>query len=142
MGTFQVADAPIIRPDRVGVNDAGDDAAGVQEIRYRAKCCQCGCFTWCGGIQVRPRSWDERTRSIRQDENQIELAVAPHPAKQRQRLAFQRVPGSDNRDRGRIALEVGSVRPFRSTLFPMSSFCVRYDDTPTSGGSCCMWSAG
>ncbi len=29
-----------------------------------------------------------------------------------------------------------------STLFPMSLCCVRYDDTPTSGGSCCMWSAG
>jgi len=41
--------------------------------------------------------------------------VTPHPAKQRQRLAFQRVPGSDDSDRGRIALEVGSVRPFRST---------------------------
>jgi len=42
--------------------------------------------------------------------------VTPHPAKQRQRLAFQRVPGSDDSDRGRIALEVGSVRPFRSTV--------------------------
>ncbi len=115
MGTFQVADAPIIRPDRVGVNDAGDDAAGVQQIRYRAKRCLCGCFTWCGGIQVRPRSWDERARTVREDENEIELAVTPHPAKQRQRLAFQRVAGPDDSDRGRIPLEVGSVRPFRST---------------------------
>jgi len=30
MGTFQVADASIIRPDGVGVNDAGEDTAGVQ----------------------------------------------------------------------------------------------------------------
>jgi hypothetical protein len=121
MGTFQVVDAPIIRPVRVDANQSGDDAAGVQQIRYRAKRCQCGCFTWCGGIQVRPRSWDERARTVGEDENQIELAVTPHPAKQRQRLAFQRVPGSDDGDCGRIALEVGSVRPFRSTVWTTRS---------------------
>jgi len=32
MGTFQVADALIIRPGRVRVNDADEDAAGVQQV--------------------------------------------------------------------------------------------------------------
>jgi len=32
MGTFQVADALIIRPGGVRVNDAGEDAAGVQQV--------------------------------------------------------------------------------------------------------------
>jgi hypothetical protein len=32
MGTFQVADAPIIRPGRVNANQPGEDAAGVQQV--------------------------------------------------------------------------------------------------------------
>jgi hypothetical protein len=32
MGTFQVADALIIRPGGVRVNDADEDAAGVQQV--------------------------------------------------------------------------------------------------------------
>jgi hypothetical protein len=124
MGTFQVADAPIIRPDGVGVNDAGEHAAGMQQVRYGAKRCQRGCFTWCGRIQVSPGRWDERTRPIGQDQNEIQLAVAPHPAKQRERLALQRVAGSHDLDHGRIPLEVGSVLPFRSTRFHTRSLCV------------------
>jgi len=91
MGTFQVADAPIIRPDGVGVNDAGEDTAGVQQVGDGPERCQADCFTWRGGIEVRPGCRDERTRTVGEDENQIELAVTPHPAKQRQRLALQRV---------------------------------------------------
>src|SRR5438552_5762255 len=116
MGTFQVADAPIIRPDGVGVNDAGEDTAGMQQVGDGPERCQADCFTWRGGIEVRPRGGDERTRTVGEDENQIELAVTPHPAEQPQRLAFKRVAGSDDSDRGRIPLEVGSVRPFRSTM--------------------------
>ena len=114
----------------------------MQQVRYGAERYQRGCFRRCGGIQVSPGCRYERTRTVGQDENQIELAVTPHPAKQRQRLAFQRVPRSDHSDCGRIALEVGSVRPFRSTLFRTSSFSERYDDTPTSDGFCCTWSVG
>jgi hypothetical protein len=143
MSTFQVADAPIIRPGcRVGVDDAGEHTAGVQQVRYGAERCRYTYVTWCGGIQVGPGRCYERTRTIGQDDNQIELAVAPHPAKQRQRLAFQRVAGSNDGDFGRIALEVGSVKPFRSTLFPTTSYSERYDDIPTNDGSCCTWSAG
>jgi len=115
MGTFQVADALIIRPGGVRVNDAGEDAAGVQQISYGAKRCERGRFRGCGGIQVGPRSWDERTRTVGEDQNQVELAVPPHPAQQRKRLALKRVTGSHDGDRGRIALEVGSVLPLRST---------------------------
>jgi len=70
------------------VNDAGEDTAGVQQVRYGAKRFQRACFTWCGWIQVSPDRWNERPRTVRQDENQIQLAVAPHPAKERERLAF------------------------------------------------------
>jgi hypothetical protein len=104
------------------VTDAGEDTAGVEEIGYGAQRCRCDCFTWCGGIQVRPGRWNERTRTVGQDENQIELAVAAHPAKQWECLALQRVAGSNNSDRGRIALEVGSVLPFRSTI-SSTRFC-------------------
>jgi hypothetical protein len=118
MGIFQIADTPIIRPVWVGMNDAGEHTAGVQQVRYRAKRCRCGDFRLCGRIEVRPGGWDERPRTIRQDQNQIKRPVAPHPAKQRQRLTFQWVPRSEDRDFGRVALEVGSVLPFRSTPFP------------------------
>ena len=115
MGTIQVADALIIRPgSRIGLNDAGEHTASVEQIGYGAERCRCACFTWCRGIQVRPGRWNERPRAVGQDENQIELAVAPHPAKQRQHLTFQRVAGSNNSDLSRVALEVGSVEPFRS----------------------------
>ena len=81
MGTFQVADASIIRPDGVGVNDAGEDTAGVQQVGDGPERCQADGFTWCGGIKISPGRWDERTGTVGQDENQIELAVTPHPAK-------------------------------------------------------------
>jgi hypothetical protein len=142
MDTFLLADAPIIRPGCIEPTDAGKDAASMQQVRYRTKRCRLRCFTRCGGIQVRPGGWNERARTIGQDQNEIKRAVAPHPAKQRQRLAFQWVPRSDDRDFGRVALEVGSVLPFRSTLFHTISCYARYDGTPTSGGSYCMWNAG
>ena len=88
----------------------------MQQVGDGPERCQADCFTWGEGIEVRPGCRNERTRTVREDENQIELAVTPHPAKQRQRLAFKRVAGSDDSDRGRIPLEVGSVRPFRSTM--------------------------
>ncbi len=115
----------------------------MQQVRYGAKRCQGGGFN-CrrGGVQVRPRGRDERARTIGQDQNEIQRAVAPHPAKQRECLPFQWVAGSNNRDLSRIALEVGSVLPFRSILSPTILFCGRYADIPTSGGSFCMWSAG
>ena len=97
------------------MSDAGEDTAGVQQVRYGAKRCRRGCFTRCGGVQVGPGGRDERARTVGQDQDQIQLAVAPHPAEQRERLACQRVAGSDHRDLGWIALEVGSVAPFRST---------------------------
>ena len=109
MGTFQVADTPIIRPGWVGLNDAGQHAAGMQQVRYRAKRCRRGHFRLDGGIQVSPGRWDERAGPVGQNQDEVQLAVPPHPAKQRQRLTFQWVPRSDDRDFGRVALEVGSV---------------------------------
>jgi hypothetical protein len=114
----------------------------VQQIGYGAERGRCNCLTRRGGIQVGPGGWDERAGPVGQNQDEVQLAVAPHPAKQRQYLTFQRVAGSNNTDLSRVALEVGSMLPFRSILFRMSLFCVRSDDTPTSGGSCCMWNAG
>jgi hypothetical protein len=89
----------------------------MQQVRYGAKRCQGG-GSKCrrGGVQVRPRGRNERARTIGQDQNEIQCAVAPHPAKQRERMAFQRVASSDDLDARRIALEVGSVLPFPSTI--------------------------
>jgi hypothetical protein len=123
MGIFQIADRPIIRPGRVGLNDAGKHTAGVQQVRYRTKRGGRGRFGLSGRIQVGPGRWDERPRTVRQDQNQIKRAVAPHPAKQRQRLTFQWVPRSEDRDFGRLALEVGSVLPFRSTRSRTPRLC-------------------
>ena len=98
---------------------AGEHTAGVQQIGYGAERCRCGCVMWRGGVQVGPGSWDERAGPVGQNQDEVQLAVAPHPAKQRKRLALKRVADSDDGDRGRIPLEVGSVRPFRSTPFRM-----------------------
>src|SRR5438270_13569628 len=89
--------------------------AGVQQIGYGAERCRCNCLTWRGGIQVGPGGWDERAGPVGQNQDEVQLAMAPHPAKQRQRLTFQRMAGSNNGDLSRVALEVGSVLPFRST---------------------------
>ena len=70
----------------------------MQQVGDGPERCQADCFTWCRGIEVRPRRRDERTRTVRQDENQIEFAVAPHPAQERECLAFQWVAGSNNGD--------------------------------------------
>ena len=104
------------------MDDAGEDTAGVEEIAYGAKRCERCCFRWCGRIQVRPGRRDERTRTVRQEKNQVQRAVAPHPAKHRECLAFQRVARSDDGDCRRLALEVGSVMPFRSTTSITSGY--------------------
>jgi hypothetical protein len=87
----------------------------MQQIGYRPERTRRACLTRCGGIQVGPGRWNERPRTIRQDQNEIQLAAAAHPAVQRERLPFQGVAGSNDGDRRRIALEMGSVLPFRST---------------------------
>ena len=91
------------------MDDAGEYTAGVQQIGYGAERCRCGCLIWRGGVQVGPGGWDERAGPVGQNQDKVQLAVAPHPAKQRQRLIFQRVAGSNNSDLSRVALEVGSV---------------------------------
>jgi hypothetical protein len=97
------------------LDDAGEHTAGVQQVGYGAERCRCNCLTRRGGTQVGPGGWDERAGPVGQNQDEVQLAVAPHPAKQRECLAFQRVAGSNNGDLGRVALEVGSVLPFRST---------------------------
>ena len=118
------------------MNDAGEHTASVQQIGYGAERCRRNYVRCCGGIQVSPDRWNEGPRTVRQDEHQIQLAVAPHPTQQRECLAFQWVAGSNNCDRGRIALEVGSVLPFRLTRWTTSGWYGCWStELPTDGSS-------
>ena len=120
------------------MTDAGENAAGVQQVRYRAKRCRRGCVRRCRRIQVGPGGRDERARTILEDQNEIQLAVAPHPTKQWERPALQWVPGSDDRDFGRVPLEVGSVLPFRSTKFRTLRCCNEYE-SESETNACWRW---
>jgi hypothetical protein len=91
------------------LDDAGEHTAGVQQIGYGAERCRDSCLTCRRGIQVGPGGWDERAGPVGENQDEVQLAVAPHPAKQRQRLTFQGVAGSNNGDLSRVPLEVRSV---------------------------------
>jgi hypothetical protein len=133
---------PIIRSRRQLLAQRGNYPAGIQKISERSQRCGGMGLRSFDGLQIRPRSWDQTASPIWQDQDELKYAVTMHPAQQRQGSAFERMPLQYDLDRRRKAIEVGSVALVRSTLFPTSSFCERCSDTPTSGGSCCTWSAG
>jgi hypothetical protein len=66
-------------------------------------------------LEVGPRGWHESPSAVRQDQDEPERAVAPHPTQDRQRLTLKWMTTSNDRDLRWKALEVGSVLPFRST---------------------------
>ncbi len=133
---------PIIRSRRQLLGERGNYPAGTQQISERSQRCGGVGLRLFDGLQVRPRSWDQTASPIWQDQDELKYAVTMHPAQQRQGLAFERVPHQYDLDRRRKAIEVGSVAMVRSTLFHTISCYARYDGTPTSGGSYCMWNAG
>jgi hypothetical protein len=132
----------IIHSSRQPEGERSNHPAGTQQI---GECPQRGrgLRLWAlDRIQVRPGRRDQTASPIWQDKHKLKCAMTMHPTQQRQGLAFERMPLQYDLDRRRKTIEVGSVAVVRSTLLTMSSCCERYDDTPTSGGSCCTWSAG
>lgn len=50
------------------------------------------------GVEIRPGGWNQRFRSIGQDEVQVENASPVGVTPERQRLAFERVLGAEDGD--------------------------------------------
>lgn len=60
-------------------------------------------------LQGGPLGGNERAALVRQDQQKVQMAVAMRPAQKIQCLALKRMVGSDDGDRLRKTLEVGSV---------------------------------
>ena len=60
-------------------------------------------------LQVGPLGGNERAALVRQDQQEVQTAVALRPAQKIQGLALERMVGSGDGDRWRKTLEVGSV---------------------------------
>jgi hypothetical protein len=65
-------------------------------------------------FQVGPGGRDQALAAIRKDQEQIELAVAAHPPQHRQFPALERVVRTEDPNRRRKVLEVGSLSCFPS----------------------------
>jgi len=115
IGTLLVSDAPSIRLTRQGAKQPGDDTAGLQEIHERPERGRGRRFRGWTRRQVRPAGPDQRAGAVRKQQEEIEGFVPPRPAEYREGLTFKRVVRSDDGDRRRETLEVGSVTPGRST---------------------------
>jgi hypothetical protein len=115
IGTLLVSGAPIIRLSRKGAEQSGDDAASVHEIGERPERGRRRCFRGWARRQVGPAGRDQRAGAVREQQEEIEDFMPPHPPEQREGLTLKRVMRSDDGDRGRETLEVGSVTPGRST---------------------------
>jgi hypothetical protein len=98
------------------VKQSVHDDAGVQQVPDRAEELHLPLLGRARrGLQVGPGRWDQALAAVRQDQDEIELAPAAHPAEHRQRPALERVTAPDDRDLGREALEMGSVSCLLST---------------------------
>jgi hypothetical protein len=60
-------------------------------------------------LEIGPRRRDQRAAVVRQHEDQLEPAAAPHPAHQRERAALQWMTRPHDPHLLREAVEVGSV---------------------------------
>ena len=67
------------------------------------------------GVQVRPFGRDQRTRAVRQDQHEKQVAATAHPSQHFQRLPFERVAWAHDGYLIRIPIEVGSVSCLLST---------------------------
>ena len=72
-------------------------------------------------LQVRPVRGDERTTTVGEDQQQVQSVVPMRPTQQPQRLPFKRMAWTDDGDRSRKTLEVGSVSWCPSTPFRMET---------------------
>jgi hypothetical protein len=115
----------------------GDDPAGLQEIRERAEGCRRRCFSGWTRRQVGPAGRDQRAGAVREQQEEIQRPVPPHPAEYREGLTLKWVVRSDDGDRGRETLEVGTVTPGRSTDWTIrscSAFWLNASTTAVSYG--------
>jgi hypothetical protein len=70
---------------------------------------------WVGVAPVGPRSWNERSATVRQDDEHEQHAASLDAADHRQCLAFERVALADNGYLSRRIAEMGSLSCLRST---------------------------
>ncbi len=91
------------------MRQGGEDPAGVQQISERPK--GLARLRWCtwNWLQVRPGGWHESPSSVWQDQDEPERTVASHPAQPWQGLTLEGMTFSNDGDRRRKAVEVGSV---------------------------------
>jgi hypothetical protein len=92
-----------------------DDVAGVEQVAERAKGSGGGRIQSGGGDQVRPSGGDEGAGAVREDQDEVKRPMTSHPPEHRESLALQWVAETDNGNRRRKTIEVGSVMPLRST---------------------------
>jgi hypothetical protein len=86
------------------------DGAGVKQVFERAE----GCHRRCGeGLgrrgQIGPIGGDQRFTAIRQNQNQMQSAMPMDVPKNSERLAFERMAGTDNGDSLEEVVMMGSV---------------------------------
>jgi len=94
------------------------DGAGVKQVFERAEGCRRRCRGGLGrGGQIGPIGGDQRFTAIRQDQNEMQSAMTMDIPKNSERLAFERMAGTDNGDsRGEVVM-MGSVSYVPSTRF-------------------------
>ena len=96
-----------------------DDRSCVQQVFQRAKGCGRACRRedLYGRGEVGPIGGNQRFTAIGQDQDEKELTLPMHRPENVERLAFERMPRSDNGDLFRKVLMMGSVSCVPLTVF-------------------------
>ncbi len=103
------------------------DGAGVKQVFERAEGCRRRCREGLGrGDQIGPIGGDQGFTAIRQDQNELQSAMPMDIPKNSERLAFERMAGTDNGDSFGEVLMMGSVSYVPSIQFRTPSFSGRW----------------
>ncbi len=95
-----------------------DHGAGVKQVFERAQGHRRRCREGlCRQGQIGPRGRDQRFTAVRQDEEEQRLTFAMQGPQNAERLAFERMASTDNRDSLGKVLMMGSVSYVPSKLF-------------------------
>lgn len=84
----------VVEPMEQGV----DDGSCAKQVTNRTECLRLVALL-IPRLQVGPGGRDQALAAVRQDQEQIELAVAAHPSQQRQLPALERVMRAEDADR-------------------------------------------
>jgi hypothetical protein len=122
MGTLPLRAAAIIQVQRGTACEPVDDVAGVEQIAERAQGRGGGRIQSWGGLQVCPSGGDEGAGTVREDQDEVKRPMPSHPPEHRESPALQWVPETDDGNRRRKTIEVGSVMPLRSIASTMSGY--------------------